>query len=293
MNAVAGIMIGNTIFSLLFFCYHFKNKNIRYCAFFFLLFPLMGLLLFISYYFSMFLLKNQKTDWTYLNHRYQFEKNEDIPNVHKELDIIPVKDAMAISRNSEKRTLILEQLKKGIGNHYKNVMAAEGDSDSESAHYVASAKMEVYRELKEKLKQAIQEYEFHQVNGFPVMEESLAGFIESGLLAKNEKRNSMVKYVSLIKETKKEQAFPLNKQILERFLIYALELLDYEGMKEFWESEPDEEKTEMSYLRMMEMYYEIQDKENFYKILDEMCTSKNVLSAEGIRAVRFWAKGRD
>ena len=77
--------------------------------------------------------------------RLEIEQERVMPAVEKELNVIPIEDAMVISSNVEKRALLLEQLKKDINANYKVILPAGSDSDSESAHYVAAARMEVYR----------------------------------------------------------------------------------------------------------------------------------------------------
>ena len=80
-----------------------------------------------------------------LTHVSWIDRQPEHPDVREALDVVPVEDAMAVSGNAEKRALLLKQLRKDLKENYKILLAAEQDEDSESAHYVAAAKMEIYR----------------------------------------------------------------------------------------------------------------------------------------------------
>lgn len=80
-----------------------------------------------------------------LIHAFEVDLQPEHPNVREALNVVPVEDAMAISANEEKRDLLLKQLKKDLTENYRVLLAAEWDEDTESAHYAAVAKTEIYR----------------------------------------------------------------------------------------------------------------------------------------------------
>lgn len=139
------LLIINIIISLIWFILKLEKKQVAWMALFFICLPGLGYLI---YYVPRILEKiiyENKYDRESLVKRFDIEKSQERPYLEEELNVVPIEDAMVISNNTEKRTLLLNQLKKDMLNSYRSLLVAENDEDSESAHYVAAAKMEVYR----------------------------------------------------------------------------------------------------------------------------------------------------
>ena len=111
----------------------------------FIMLPIGGMLLWFLPKWMLYVQGKGSYDRESLVKRLEVQHEREMPEIEKELNIVPIEDAMVVSSNQEKRKLLLDQLKRDLFKNYRTVMAAGADSDSESAHYVAAAKMEVYR----------------------------------------------------------------------------------------------------------------------------------------------------
>ena len=152
------LLVFNLIGAIVFFVFQAKKGQQAFFAFFFIMLPILG---FIIYGVILILDKNHlknRYDRQSLVKRFAIEKNLKKPEVETELNIIPVGDVMAVGKNQEKRKLFLDELKKNVYGNYRELLVAGKDSDSETVHYVASARMEVYRRLYEQVRQASDEY---------------------------------------------------------------------------------------------------------------------------------------
>lgn len=242
------------------------------------------------YYWGKLVLRVSKTDTydaEFFTKRILFESPQKMPDVEKELNIIPMNDAILVGSNQEKRTLILEQLKKGIGQNYRSVLQAGADSDSESAHYVATARMEVYKDLKEEVNQAIHTYGISpEESTAQIAIQALGEFVDSDLLTWSEKKNNMEEYLLLWE--KWHQSLENEEKEVERRLRYLSELEKYEEMEVVWNSMKPERKTEKTFLLMLEMFYNKKEKQSFFAILQELKQSELVLTAEGLNIIRYW-----
>ena len=49
-----------------------------------------------------------------LTHAFKIDRQPEHPDVREALNVVPVEDAMAVSGNTEKRALLLKQLKKNL-----------------------------------------------------------------------------------------------------------------------------------------------------------------------------------
>lgn len=283
-----GILLGiNSLLTLGFIAKKRKSGSLKWVGVAFLFAPYLG---FGIYYWGKLVLRVSKTDTydaEFFTKRILFESPQKIPDVEKELNIIPMNDAILVGSNQEKRTLILEQLKKGIGQNYRSVLQAGADSDSESAHYVATARMEVYKDLKEEVNQAIHTYGISpEESTAQIAIQALGEFVDSDLLTWSEKKNNMEEYLLLWE--KWHQSLENEEKEVERRLRYLSELEKYEEMEVVWNSMKPERKTEKTFLLMLEMFYNKKEKQSFFAILQELKQSELVLTAEGLNIIRYW-----
>ena len=119
-----GIWIINLVCSLVFTVVSAKKGQKLFLGAFFAVFPVMG---FAIYFLPQSILKIQKNyayDRESLVKRYDIEQEEAVPFIDRELNVVPIEDAMAVSSNEEKRALLLEQLKKDIHENYRVALPA-------------------------------------------------------------------------------------------------------------------------------------------------------------------------
>ena len=267
-----------------------KNKCIL--AVYFLFVPILG---FMIYFIPRKIVEKKKNcfyDRDSFVKCLDIEKIQEIPTLQKELDVIPVEDAMAVGSNLEKRNLLLEQLKKDIYSNYKVLLAANDDADSESAHYVAAAKMEVYRYINEEVLKAKSEFEGDETNVDKIFGylEKLSEYIESELLSEKEKNIYMAKYCEVINIVNKNPDITFLSIHNSNFISYLVELKRYDEAENFWNGLRDEERDEKSYMNMLLMYYKLKKKNEFYDCIAQIEQSSIKLSAESLQFLRYWKK---
>ena len=187
-DIVLGIILINTIISVSFAVRMISKGQKAWLALFFMVFPVMGIVIYLIPLLIFRIRGKSSYDRETLIKRLEVKKENVMPVVEKELNVIPVEDAMAVSSNVEKRALLLGQLKKDISRNYKTILVAGNDSDSESAHYVAAAKMEVYRRKQIQLATYKKEWENNTDSDEKAKcyLKELAEYIESDLLAEKE-----------------------------------------------------------------------------------------------------------
>lgn len=286
-------LIINFIFVICYGIYRAYIKQEIGVIFFHLFLPGLSLLIYFLPHWIQKFVGIENYDRESLVKRYKIEKSLERPDIKTELDVVPVEDAMAVSKNSEKRSLLLNQLKKDIHSNYKELMAAENDKDSESVHYVAAAKMEVYRIQQKKWVKVFKEYENNpeSISHYIKTVNALKDFIDSNLMSIKEKELYQKSYCQLIEnQMEKKESFISDEQF-EAYLIYLADLKKYEKAEKFWKSNRDKVRSETCYMKIMEMFYEMRSEEKFKNCIKELQADAEIrLSADGLDKLRYWLK---
>lgn len=294
MNGLVLILIINLIITIL--CAVIWNKKCKgiLIVIYFLFLPILG----PGIYFLSGLLYQLKKETGYdretLVKRLDIEAPRQAPMMKKELNIVSVEEAMAVGKVSEKRELMLEQLKKEDSNKYRHILVAGRDEDSETAHYVAAAKMEAYRkkfaeiiELKNQIKDsgaAVREYNQLLLK--------IEDYIESGLVEEKEATIYMEEYCKIMDENFGLEGDTFTTREYTNYIRYLIVLKENEKVEAFWNKQHDKDKNEESYLAMLRYYYDNLQKDKFYQCIDELKKSDIILSPGGLELFRYWESRR-
>lgn len=279
----------NLICTAIFLLTHLRRGQALWVVLFFVFLPGLG---FIIYYIPQIIQKIFKMgsyDRESLVNRLHIESALKHPSMSSELNIVPVEDAMSVGKNEEKRTLLLDQLRKNMYGNYKELLAAENDNDSESAHYISAAKMEVYRSRQGEMLRLIKAYEadLHSAEAYHQMMSALKEFIESKLLSERERELYCRKYCSFVELQMEENSEILLLTEQETYLKYQVEMGQYEKVESIWKRL--DIHSEKAYLDMLRLFYDKRDKVKFDECFCSLKADSQVqLSAEGLEKVRFW-----
>lgn len=285
------LLIGNLIAAVCYAVVKAVRNEGAGVTVFFLFLPVLGFVLYFLPRILGRLFGQGKYDRASLVGRNSIKKMEEHPNMEEELNVVPVEDAMAINENREKRALLLRQLKKDISENYKALLAAEKDEDSESVHYVAATKMEVYRVLHQHWLECSRAYEQDQEGSEKFREvcEALRKLIESQVLSGREQEMYRKKYCSLM-----EAQVLIDESVLldldyEKWMAYLIELERFQAAEQLWDQRRDRLKNENSYMKMTELFYRRREKKKFHACIAELQKDRQIrLSAQGLERVRYW-----
>ena len=288
------VMLGvNFVLALVYAGCCIKKGNRIWLTLFFLALPIMGFLL----YYVPWWLAGKSRERAYnrekLVRKFQVMQMQKTPDVNKELDIIPIEDAMLVSSSGETRSLLLEQLKKGPDADYK--LPLPSGSDSQAAHYVATAKMEIYRKKHEKLL-GLQAKVQKNSTDKAVLREYLNGleeYIKSGVLEEKEAAIYREEYCNYFMKLHKVDADGIDAIEVTCYLDNLISLGATQDAEDLWKVCPEEKKNEEGYRLMLGMYYGKKEKMKFFRCLKELEESTISLSSEGLMLLRFWIARRE
>lgn len=293
MNIWILIIIVNTVLALVYGVY----KGVRHegfgMAFFFIFVPVIGFILyFIPVIVQMFSERLGVDREAVLTHVFDIDLQPEHPNMQEALNVVPIEDAMAISGNSEKRSLLLKQLEKDLNKNYKLLLSAEQDEDSESAHYIAAAKMEIYRLHQARWLECRRDYEedpqdpelFHLACA--VLNEVLTSDVFSS-------REQAAYRRRLCEVMERQMGIDLDEILPEEYEAYLCALVDLgltEQAERLWVEQADHLQTEESYNEMLKLFYRQGDRAKFEDVLDHLRRNRNLrLSPAGLEHLRYWS----
>lgn len=226
-----------------------------------------------------------------LTHAFEIDPQPEHPDVREALNVVPVEDAMAVNGNTEKRALLLAQLKKNLTENYKILLAAEQDDDSESAHYVAAAKMEIYRLLQTKWLECRRDYEqnpddpekFHEVCNV------LMEMLDSGVFSEREKNVYRKRLCMLVQGQIDSEESEVSLKEYEKYLDSLIELGQYGDAELLWQNHSERMRSESVYHDMLKMFYKMGERQKFKGILDDLRKNRQIrLSSHGLEQLRYW-----
>ena len=226
-----------------------------------------------------------------LTHVFEIDRQPEHPDVREALNVVPVEDAMAVSENTEKRALLLKQLKKDLKENYKILLAAEQDEDSESAHYVAAAKMEIYRLEQTRWLECRRDYEQEPDNPekYHTACAVLMEMLESGVLSAREQNAYRKHLCDLIQGQIDAGENEISPEEYEEYLSSLVELGRNKDAERFWQEYADRLRSEAAYQDMLKMFYQAGERQKFEDILGDLRKNKQVrLSPKGLEQLRYW-----
>lgn len=213
------------------------------------------------------------------------------PDVREALNVMPVEDAMAVSSNEEKRALLLKQLKKDLTENYRLLLAAEDDSDSESAHYAAVAKTEIYRLHQTRWLECRRDYaedpddpeKYHTICAI------LAEMLASSILSSREQSAYQKRLCGLVQRQIDIGDSEVSPEEFEEYLSSLVALGRYGDAEKLWQTYADRMRSEAAYRDMLKMFYQAGDRQKFEAILDDLRKNRQIrLSPKGLEQLRYW-----
>lgn len=228
-----------------------------------------------------------------LTHALEIERQPEHPDVREALNVVPVEDAMAVSGNTEKRALLLKQLQKNLKENYKILLAAEQDEDSESSHYIAAAKMEVYRLQQARWLECRRDYEQDPENPekYHTACAVLVDMLESNVLSAREQNAYRRRLCDLVQEQIDAEESEVFQGEYEECLSSLVELGRHADAELFWQRYADRMRSEASYQEMLRMFYQTGERQKFENILEDLRKNRQVrLSPKGLEQLRYWTR---
>lgn len=289
---LTGFLIANFALTVLYVVVKRVRGEGAGLALFFLFLPGFGFLIyFLTVSVQTFMEKVGVDREAVLTHALEIERQPEHPDGREALNVVPVEDAMAVGANAEKRALLLKQLKKDLQENYKVLLVAEQDDDSESAHYVAAAKMEVYRLHQARWLECRRDYEQNpdDAQAYHMACTVLVEMLASDVLSAREQRAYQRRLCELVQGRAAAAEEEVTAQEYRECLASLVALGRKDEAERLWQQHGDRMRNETAYGEMLKLYYNAGDRKNFENILNDLRKNRQVrLSPSGLEQLRYW-----
>ena len=213
-------------------------------------------------------------------------------NKEKELNIIPIEDALLGNDYMTRRRVMIDVLKEDAIQYIEVIKRAVLNEDTETSHYAVSAVVELKRKLSISLQEFSVKFDQHKENNevAKAYAQVLSKYIKSGFLDNQTLRKYKYTYIHT-----------LNQIILnggEDMEVFEEKFITEMEMKEFTQAEqtcqlylskyPDAENP---YLHLLNLYYTTRSITNMFQVLEDLKKSSIRLSNKALMIVRYWSGG--
>lgn len=291
------LLIIHIFLSIIFLIFNMKNSrdDSLYKFIVVLFIPLFGFI----YFFFVFILKKffSKSN----NGLAEYEKyiKNDVHNqlirrlnIDKEINIVPVNEALIINESKIKRNLLIDLVKDSKINHIELLKKALENNDTETSHYAAVAIAEVKKQFETSLYNLSYIYEQDKTNVQTLISyvDLLKNYLQSTLLDETMYLKIKDSYSKKLSELL--NLYTENEQYFIDKINCDMELNNFLSAGEYCKMFLTIYKnSEESYLMCMKFYYTLKDYQNFKKTFNLLKKSKIKLSNKGLNLIRFWNIG--
>lgn len=233
---------------------------------------------------------------------YISKQDEDIPlellaiqekvNKEKELNIVPIEDALVVSDYATRRKMMIDVLKEDTLQYMDVIKTAVLNEDTETSHYAVSAVVEIKRKLAIRLQEL--SVKFEQNNRDAHLARSYAKvlkeYMRSGFLDNQTVKKYKYMYIQVLHQ------LILNKdndeKVWQEKLKTEIELKEYAAAEatclQYLEKYPHSENP---YICLLKLYYTTKSTIKMQSILEELKRSTIKLSNQALTIVRYWSGG--
>lgn len=259
-----------------------------------LLCPVVGVLYFFFAFLKYHFVKLGERDLTDV----EFSKKRHVPRIkadeERERNIVAMEESILVSDQEKKRMNMLNVLLGETEESFSAIALALDSDDSEVAHYAASflqSKMDTFRENVRKMQQKIEEGNIEEEECQEQILE-LIRYMNHILKQKVFTRVEQVDYVAQMEQlceklyqNARDKMIPVCYQCI---LGRIMELREYEKAElwgdRFREQYPDQLS---SYTLRLKLYFETNQKEKFFEVLDQLRASAVVVDNQTLELIRM------
>ena len=296
------VLIINTVISLLYLFFNLfvkKEKAGSYWMRFWvmLICPVVGPLFFLFGWLYYKLFMNEPVDLEDVVFSKERVKTYRKADEARERNIVPMEEAMAVSDKASTRELMLDLVRKDIRESLSTIAMALNSEDTEVSHYAASVLQETlnnFRNGVQKLIISIDDLKEEESNDELICQycreliADLNSVLKQNILSPMEQET----YVNQMEDAivTLSQYATVTPEELEAIAMRLFDLKDYVRC-EYWADVLQKTYPDIlpSYTCKLKLYYTVHDREQFFKVMDDLKKSNVIVDNETLNMIRTFA----
>jgi hypothetical protein len=223
--------------------------------------------------------------------KIDFKEAKKTVNREKELNILPIKEALIINDHSTRRKVLIDILKIDAYKYIDSLKVAVLNDDTETSHYAVTAISEEKRKLVNILQKLAVDYEHNRDNEefITTYADIINSYKNSGFLDDRTRLFYENLYNQLLQSLISK--FDPSEKIFEAKITSDLILQTYDlaemNAKLFIERYP---ACETAYLKLLEVFYTTKSFTSLNQTLSKLKKAPITLSNEALKIVRYWSE---
>lgn len=208
----------------------------------------------------------------------------------RERDIVPVEEALAVSDKSSLRTLMLNVIRGDVQSSLAAISLALNSHDSETAHYAASVLQDELNDFRFNVQKSFQEIEAESEEQTD-FEEALIPYMNRVLVQKVFTEMEQKKFVFMMSDAGdylyRKNASRLTSQFYEWISLRLLDVQAFDKMEIWCDRAAVQYPNELaSFTCRLKLYFTSQQKEKFFRVMEELKESEVVIDSETLELIR-------
>ena len=288
------VLVVNLLVSVVLFvlCKLFKVKETSLLFFLCILMPGLGLGITVVYLLFRLLMKdNGREEIKQILKERENDLSQINADMNKKVDIIPIKDALALNKVDIKRSLMIHALKDNAYEYVQITKELLGDDDTEIAHYAASSLTDINAKLMVLVQKSEAVYRKYP-NDMELAKDylkSVDNYLESGLIDDRDRKRFQYDYLNTLeKVVAYEEA---SEDMLKKLINICLELGEINRAKTncntYFEKYPN---SATPYILKAKIAYKSSDIEALQRAIKVLSESDILVTGEELKILRYWLK---
>lgn len=292
------LLVHIIICSVIYFIYVKKSRNeaiYRTAVVFFI--PILGFLMFLFLYIVK-IIKKDEPDILDSYSKYIESEVIESPfnkvNFQKEINIVPLTEALELNSNAVKRTVIIDLLKDEHLAYIGELLKALENEDTETSHYAATAISEIKSNFIKDLMEITKKHEENPNDRDILIEfiNILKSYINSDLLDVKSREKHYNKYSKLLEELL--QVYTEEKQYFIDKIDCEIELKNFTLAKIYCDKFLNVYKnSEDAYISYLKLFYALFDYDGIKRTISLMKQSPIKFTNKTLNIIRFWTEGEN
>lgn len=208
---------------------------------------------------------------------------------------VPVEEALAVADKDSLRSLMMDVVRGDVEKSLATIALALNSEDTETSHYAASVLRDAlndFRQRSQQLYQSLQKEDANAPEYACTMIEYMNQVLEQGVFPEMEQKT----YVEMMEKAceflylSQEHRFRLTEEYVEWIALRLLEVRAYDRMKVWCKRCQEMYPQELScYTLQLKLYFSIQDKENFFRVMDKLKQTDIVIDRDTLDLIRAFS----
>lgn len=218
-------------------------------------------------------------------------------DVEAEGNLVPIEEALVVSDKSSQRSLLLKVVRGDIQNSLASISLALNSDDSETAHYAASVLQEALNDFRQKVQELYAHMKEDEENSGEyacLMLKYMNHVLCQNVFDELEQK----KYVGMMEEAGEnlyqKDRDRLTGKYIEWICMRLLQIEDFERSYVWCERSKEMYPEVLStYTNQLKLYFTIQDKKNFFLVLNTLKKSDIVIDKDTLELIRAFYETDD